>query len=103
MGPSSMRLPSVLASLASIVGLCLPSFVSDTGLRGCWAEFGVLMVFACMSLVRPTLVLMVVQVLAALWIGLSASPIPQVFGFLIALFSLLGVMIEARRRWFARS
>jgi hypothetical protein len=46
---------------------------------------------------------MVVQVLAALWIWLSASPIPQVFGVSIALVSLLGVMIEARRRWFARS
>lgn len=101
MGPS-MRLLCVLASLASVVGLCLPFFVSDTGFR-CWSEFGVLVVVGCMSLVRPTLVLMVVQVLAALWIWLSASPIPQVFGFLIALFSLLGVMIEARRRWFARS
>lgn len=102
MGPS-IRLLCVLASLASVVGLCLPSFVSDTGLRSCWSEFGVLVVAGCMNLVRPTLVLLVVQGLTALWIGLSANPIPQVFGFLIALLSLLGVMIEARRRWFARS
>ena len=98
-----MRLLCVLASLASVVGLCLPFFVSDTGFRSCWSEFGVLVVVGCMNLVRPTLVLMVVQVLAALWIWLSASPIPQVFGVSIALVSLLGVMIEARRRWFARS
>jgi hypothetical protein len=41
MGPSSMRLPSVLASLASILGLCLPSFVSDTvRVHGEWSRDG---------------------------------------------------------------
>jgi hypothetical protein len=102
-GLPSMRPIAFVSLLLPLLGLILPSVASDTVLRSYAGAFGALAGLALISLVRPCLVLLSLQVLTSVCLGVgSESPIPQMIFFLGAVCSVLCIIVQMRRRTGAR-